>query len=67
MADRSEALPAPSVTVDVPDIDAALARITELGGSVVLGKTPVGDMGFAASFRDTEGNVIGLWQNPPGA
>ena len=67
MADRSEALPAPSVTVDVPDIDAALARITDLGGSVVLGKTPVGDMGFAASFRDTEGNVIGLWQNPPGA
>ena len=26
MADRSEALPAPSVTVDVPDIDAALAK-----------------------------------------
>jgi predicted enzyme related to lactoylglutathione lyase len=23
---------------------------------------PVGDMGWAAYFTDTEGNVIGLWQ-----
>ncbi len=27
-----------------------------------MGKTPVGDMGFAAYFKDTEGNVIGLWE-----
>jgi hypothetical protein len=24
-------------------------------------------MGFAAAFRDSEGNVLGLWENPPGA
>jgi len=22
----------------------------------------VGDMGYAAYFKDTEGNIIGLWQ-----
>jgi predicted enzyme related to lactoylglutathione lyase len=24
---------------------------------------PVGDMGFAAYFNDSEGNLMGLWQN----
>jgi predicted enzyme related to lactoylglutathione lyase len=26
----------------------------------------VGDMGFAAYFTDTEGNLMGLWENAPG-
>ena len=26
-------------------------------------KMAVGDMGFAAYFKDSEGNVMGLWQN----
>lgn len=55
----------PVVTVDVEDIDAALAKIGELGGSTVSPKMPVGEMGFAAYFKDTEGNVLGLWQNAP--
>ncbi|WP_233531036.1 VOC family protein [Antrihabitans sp. YC2-6] len=53
----------PVITVDVPDITAALAKIGELGGSTVGEKMAVGEMGFAAYFKDTEGNVIGLWQN----
>ncbi len=53
----------PVVIIDVPDIDAALARIGELGGSVATPKMAVGEMGFAAYFHDTEGNVVGLWQN----
>jgi len=51
-----------TVTVGVPDIDAALANIKKLGGKQVGKKTPVGNMGFSAYFKDTEGNVIGLWQ-----
>jgi uncharacterized protein len=27
------------------------------------GREPVGDMGFSAYVRDSEGNVSGLWQN----
>jgi predicted enzyme related to lactoylglutathione lyase len=55
------------VVVDGPSIDEALRRIGELGGETVLGKRPVGDMGFSAYARDTEGNVIGLWEEkgPP--
>ena len=52
----------PVVVLDVESIDVALERIGELGGSTVVGKTPVGNMGFAAYFTDTEGNVIGLWE-----
>jgi uncharacterized protein len=52
----------PVVVVDVPSIDATLERIPELGGSVVAGKTAVGEMGFAAYVTDPEGNVVGLWE-----
>ena len=52
----------PVVVVDVDSIDGALDKIGELGGSTLVGKTPVGDMGFAAYFRDTEGNTVGLWE-----
>ena len=40
-----------------------LGVIEKHGGSVAGGKMPVGDMGFAAYFQDSEGNVMGLWQN----
>ncbi|SDZ22928.1 hypothetical protein SAMN05660209_05111 [Geodermatophilus africanus] len=56
------AAPAPVVVVDVESIDLALERVAELGGSTVLGKQPVGGMGFTAYVRDPEGNVVGLWE-----
>lgn len=62
MGHRSDALSAPVVVVDVEDIDATLAEVESRGGAVVEGRSPVGDMGWAAYFRDPEGNVIGLWQ-----
>ena len=66
MFKRSSDFPqTPVITVDVEDIDAALSRVEELGGSTVSPKIPVADMGFAAYFKDTEGNVMGLWQNAP--
>jgi predicted enzyme related to lactoylglutathione lyase len=52
----------PLVVVDVESIDEALQRIGELGGETVVGKQPVGDMGFSAYVKDTEGNVVGLWE-----
>jgi uncharacterized protein len=52
----------PVVVLDVASIEATLEKIGGLGGSTVVGKTPVGDMGFAAYFTDSEGNVMGLWE-----
>lgn len=63
LAQRNESLNAPVVTIEVDDIDAALKQVETLGGSTVLGRTPAGDMGAFAYFKDTEGNTLGLWQN----
>jgi uncharacterized protein len=52
-----------TVTINVADIDASLETVKKLGGKVTSKKSPVGDMGFTAYFQDTEGNIIGLWQN----
>ena len=52
----------PVITIDVDDIDEALKKIEELGGMAVLGRQDVGDMGWAAYFKDVEGNLMGLWQ-----
>jgi predicted enzyme related to lactoylglutathione lyase len=52
----------PVIVVDVDSIDSTLERISSLGGSTVTGKMPVGEMGFAAYAKDSEGNVIGLWE-----
>jgi uncharacterized protein len=52
----------PIVVIDVDAIDAALSKIEELGGQTLLGRQAVGDMGWAAYFKDVEGNSMGLWQ-----
>ncbi len=61
MLKRQDPVKSPVITINVADIDASLKRIERLGGAVVRKKMAVGDMGFAAYFRDTEGNVVGLW------
>ena len=51
-----------SVTINVASIDEAEKRIQKNGGKMIRKKMPVGDMGFAAYFQDSEGNVVGLWE-----
>ena len=63
MLRRESPTEGPIVVVDVDDIEAALVKIEEHGGQVLLGKQQVGDMGFTAYFKDVEGNSMGLWQN----
>jgi uncharacterized protein len=66
---RAEPLHHPVVVIMVDDIDASLKAIVQHGGSVVQKKTPIGDgaMGSTGYFKDTEGNVVGLFQLAPGA
>ena len=65
MGKKSGPLQTPTVTIAVEDIDKTLENVKKLGGKASGKKSPVGDMGFTAYFTDTEGNVIGLWQNAP--
>jgi uncharacterized protein len=60
---RQVPITAPVVTIEVDDIDTALKAIAGLGGHTVRERMPVGDMGFAAYFADTEGNIVGLWES----
>ena len=62
---RSAETPAPVVTVDVESIDISLKEIEAAGGSTVRERTEIPGMGAFAYFRDTEGNVVGLWETPP--
>jgi len=63
LLERSEPVSAPVVTLEVDDVDEALATVERLGGRTVSGKQAVGEMGFSAYFADPEGNVMGLWQS----
>ena len=60
---REEGITTSVVTADVDDIDAALEKITALGGSTYREKMEVPGMGWNAYFKDSEGNIVGLWQN----
>ena len=62
LAREESAASGPVVVMDVPSIDEALQTVERLGGSTVVAKQPVGAMGFTAYVKDTEGNVVGLWE-----
>jgi predicted enzyme related to lactoylglutathione lyase len=42
------------------DIDAALGRAADVGGEMLVPKTSIGEYGFVAYLKDSEGNRIGL-------
>lgn len=60
---RSGQFKNPVITIAVENIDEALKIIESHGGHMMQEKIAVGDMGFSAYFKDSEGNMIGLWQN----
>jgi predicted enzyme related to lactoylglutathione lyase len=65
MMQREDPFVVPNLVVDVESIDDTLRTVIEAGGTTVSDRQAVGDIGFAAYFKDTEGNLIGLWESPP--
>ncbi len=61
--------PAGSVynTIQVDDVDAAIASVTAHGGTVVLPKMAVPGVGYLFYFKDTEGNIFGAMHDDPSA
>lgn len=41
-------------------LEACLARVEKAGGAVLMPRTDIGDPGFIAWVRDTEGNTVAL-------
>jgi predicted enzyme related to lactoylglutathione lyase len=62
---RAEAPEGVVVYVGVDDIDDAMVRVTEAGGTMLTEKMPIPTVGWSARLRDSEGNVIGLFQADP--
>jgi uncharacterized protein len=54
--------PMVTIYVEVPDLDATLTKVQELGGAVVMPPADVPGGPRLAQFSDPDGNVIGLTQ-----
>ncbi len=52
------------VYITVPQIDTALGRIGDAGGTTLLPRTSIGEHGFIAHFEDCEGNRVALHEAP---
>ncbi len=53
----------PVVVIEVASCAQRVSDVQSAGGSAVLGPLTVGDMGIYAQVKDSEGNIIGLWQS----
>jgi predicted enzyme related to lactoylglutathione lyase len=54
-------------TVDIDNLDEALAKVRQDGGKVIAGKHAVPGVGWLACCQDPEGNVFGMMQDDPKA
>ncbi len=53
----------PIITIQVDDITAALESVENVGGRTVVKRTPMGEYGAYGYFRDSEGNLMGLFES----
>ena len=62
MMSRSKETPNPVITIGVDSVEEALKKVEAEGGTVITPSTPIPGMGAFGYFKDTEGNVMGLFQ-----
>lgn len=54
-------------TIEVDDIDAAIAKVRANGGEIILDKEAIPTVGYQAYFKDNCGILVGLHQADPNA
>lgn len=59
---RKEASSCMLMYAQVKDIDKALAQVERLGGKIVSPKMTLDTVGVLVTIIDSEGNLIGLWE-----
>ena len=52
-----------SITITVSDVDKAIQDVINAGGKLVRKKEKFGNIGYVAYVKDTEGNLLGIWQS----
>lgn len=60
---QPEMRPGVSAYMTVKDLEAAEARVRELGGHIVVSKHEVPGWGHFSTFVDADGNVMAVWQD----
>ena len=55
----------PVLIINVEDIETSRNKILKSGGKILKEPSKVGNMGIIAYFQDSEGNILGLWENLP--
>ena len=65
MMQRTSQIRSPVITIDVEEIDRSLKEIEAAGGDVLTPRTPIPGLGAFAYFKDSEGNIMGLWETHP--
>lgn len=51
--------------IEVASMDETLERVKAAGGEIVAPKVDMGGYGWYARIRDTEGNILSLWEPAP--
>jgi predicted enzyme related to lactoylglutathione lyase len=59
--------PLTQVTVEVPDLDAVIARVTAANGRVLEPRAPIPGIGWYATCAEPGGLMFGLIQSDPAA
>lgn len=57
-----ESAKSPVIVISVKSIEESIKKVVGAGGSVFRKKSAIGEMGFYAQVKDSEGNIIGLWE-----
>ena len=63
---RDQYIKTPQVTINVPSVDEYIEKVQNAGGKLIKGKERIGDMGYFSYVEDTEGNLLGLWEDIKG-
>ncbi|NIL96676.1 MAG: VOC family protein, partial [Planctomycetales bacterium] len=52
----------PVVVIEVESCEQRIADVTAAGGAAVMGPVQIAQLGIYAQVRDSEDNIIGLWE-----
>jgi len=59
---RTDSVSTNAITIGVPALDAAIEKVEQFGGKILMPKMAIPGVGWFATFQDMEGNVLGMIQ-----
>ena len=60
---KTDDIKSPMININVKNMEDAVKHVEAAGGKIIINPFPVGTAGISAYFKDTEGNVLGIWQH----